>query len=74
MSSKLIKSGSPIEIPGDSVMVDLKVFASGKIQLQAPQVHVKDLIKILDGLKTDLIFEAFQPKENKLVDTSQVIQ
>lgn len=69
MSSKLIKQG-PTRIidPSDECIVDLKIYRSGTVQLQAPGVHVKDLCKMLTNLSTDCMFEAFQMKDQRMVE------
>ena len=69
MSSKLIKEHySTIIDPTDECIVDLKIFRSGKVQLQAPTVHVKDLCKMLTNLSTDCMFESFQMKDQRMVE------
>lgn len=76
MSSKLIKQeGHRIIDPNDQVIVDLKIYKSGTVQLQAPFVHPKDLTKLLNNIIVDLTYAALTPqtKEESKID-SPVIQ
>ena len=63
MGNRLVKIGSQIEIPGDEIIVSLKIFKSNKIQLEAPLVHPRDLCKMLANLQYDLIYASLQPIE-----------
>lgn len=70
MSSKLIKqTGHRIELPNDRVLVDLKIYASGKIQLQAPEVSPADLCKLLYGIGVDVMFASLTKQEEKKIET-----
>jgi hypothetical protein len=71
MSSRLIKSGSQIEIPGDEVIVSLKIYKSNKIQLEAPLVHPRDLCKMLSNLIYDITYASLQGIDVSKVDTTQ---
>ena len=73
MSSKLIKQpGHLIELRNDKVIIDLKIDASGKVQLQAPEVTPMDLCKLLNGIMVDVTYAALKPVETPKIDTSQV--
>ena len=63
MASRLVKNGSPIELPNDDVIIELKIMRSGQIHLQAPMVHPRDVCKLLQGVAVDLMFSSFQPAE-----------
>lgn len=66
MSSRIINKGIPaprIVIPNDEVIVDLQIMKSGNVQLQAPRVHPRDVIKLLHGIIVDLQFAHFQKEE-----------
>lgn len=67
MSSRLVKNGSQIEIPGDEVLVRLIIMKSGQMKLEAPMVHPKDLCKMLHNLSFDLMFASFQPTETSTI-------
>lgn len=63
MSSKLIRQTSPlIEVPGDQVVIDLKVWKSGKVQLQAPLMPPQDVCKFLSNISIDVMFAALGAK------------
>jgi len=68
MSSRLIKNGSQIEIPGDEVVVRLYIMKSGQIKLEAPTVHPKDVCKMLTNLSLDLMYASLQPVEIPKID------
>jgi hypothetical protein len=62
MSSKLIKQpGHLIDLPNDEVIISLKIWKSGKRQLEAPLVHPTELIKLLHGTIVDVMFVALTP-------------
>jgi len=71
MSNRLVKIGSPIEIPGDEVIVSLKIYKSNKIQLEAPLVHPRDLCKMLANLQYDLMYVSLQSVDASKIDTTQ---
>jgi hypothetical protein len=62
-SLRMVKNGSGIELPNDTPIIELKIMSSGVIQLHAPQVHPKDVCKMLNNLVTELMFSSFQPAE-----------
>lgn len=63
MSMRMVKQGSPIELPNDEVVVEIKIMASGKMILNAPRVHPRELCKMLSGIQYDLMYASFQPQE-----------
>jgi hypothetical protein len=63
MSSRLIKNGSPIDVVGDEVVLYLRIYKSGKVQLQAPEIHPRDVCKMLGNLMQDITYAALQPVE-----------
>lgn len=64
MSSKLIKQpGNLIEFPNDAVILDLKVYISGKIQLQAPVMAPQDVSKYLQNIAIDVMFAALSKSQ-----------
>ena len=72
MSSKLIKqAGHMIELPNDKCIIDLKIYTSGKIQLQAPEVSPQDLCKLLHGIMIDVTFAALAPKVEPKIEIPQ---
>lgn len=71
MSNRLVKNGSQLEIPGDEIIVSLKIYKSNKIQLEAPLVHPRDLCKMLANLQYDLMYASLQPIEVSKIDTTQ---
>ena len=62
MSNRLVKDSSLV-LTDDVVIVELKVYQSGKIQLAAPGVHPKDVCKILHNLMLDVQYASLQPAE-----------
>lgn len=68
MSNKLVKEdANKITMPGDEVMLlDLKFTQSGKIMLKSP-LPPKEVCKLLDDIKNDLLFEFFEPKEQPMI-------
>lgn len=72
MSNRLIKNGSQIEIPGDEVIVSLKIFQSNKMQLEAPTIHPRDLCKMLSGLIYDLQYASLQSIEVPKVEVPKI--
>ncbi len=73
MSSKLIKQpGSLIEFPNDHVIIDLKVYQSGKVQLQAPNVQPADVCKFLNNISIDVTYAALKSDKSPTIDTSQM--
>jgi hypothetical protein len=74
MSSKLVKHQPGLIVdPNDQVIVDLKIWKSGTVQLQAPHVHPKDLTKLLNNIITDLTYAALTPQqETPKIDNSLV--
>lgn len=70
--SKLIKQpGHLLELPNDRVLIDIKVFESGKIQLQAPLVDPAYVCKMLGNIIVDVTYAALKPVEVPRIDTSQ---
>ncbi len=64
MSSRIVNKGIPrIELPNDEVIVELRIMKSGQMHLQAPQVHPRDVCKLLHGVTVDLMFASFQKEE-----------
>jgi hypothetical protein len=68
MSSRLIKNGSQIDIVGDEIVLYVRIYKSGKIQLQAPEIHPRDVCKMLGNLIQDVTYAALQTVE---VDNTQ---
>lgn len=60
---RVVKSGSPIELPNDDVVVEIKVMMSGKMSISAPTMHPRDLCKLLAGIQYDLMYASLQPQE-----------
>ena len=72
MSVKLIKqSGNLIEFPNDEVLIDLKVYKSGKIQLSAPNMPPQDVCKFLNNISIDVMFAALTQNQSPKIDISQ---
>jgi hypothetical protein len=73
MSSKLVKQpGHIIELPNDKCVVNLKIFASGTVQLQAPEVSPTDLCKLLNNVIVDVTYAALsKSSDTTKIDTSQ---
>lgn len=67
MSSRLIKNGSDLTLTDDKIIIKLNVFESGKIQLTAPNLHPKDVCKILHNLMLDVQYASLQPAETSSV-------
>lgn len=67
MSSRLIKNGSDLTLTDDVIIVKLNIFESGKVQLTAPNVHPKDICKILHNLMLDIQYASLQPADTTKV-------
>jgi len=65
---RILKSVSGIQTFGEEVILTLKIYKSGKLNLDAPQVHPRDTCKILLNLATDLMFQYFQEKEQSRIE------
>jgi hypothetical protein len=63
MSSRLIKNGSQIAVPGDEVVGVIRLLKSGQAQVECPTLHPATLIKCLQHLITDIQYASFQPIE-----------
>lgn len=63
MSSKLVKNESPLHLINDEVMLSLRITQSGKIELQAPTMHPRDVCKLLSNLSFDLLYTSLQSAE-----------
>ena len=63
MSSRLIKNGSQIDVVGDEVILSVRMYKSGKVQLQAPEIHPRDVCKMLGNLIQDITYAALQPAD-----------
>lgn len=63
MSNRLIKNGSSIDVVGDEIIITLRIYKSGKIQLQAPEIHPRDVCKMLGNLIQDITYAALQPAD-----------
>lgn len=65
MSMRVIRGGNggDIEIPGDEVIMEMKVYKSGKMMLNAPTLHPRECCKVLYNASVDLIFGCFQGQE-----------
>lgn len=63
MSSKLIKSGSSLEVVGDEIVASIRILRSGQIQLEAPTVPPMQLCKMLNNLIFDVMYASLQPAE-----------
>ena len=74
MSSKLIKKNSALHLPGDEiVMATITVMQSGKINIQAPNVHPLMLMKILNGLALNVVDQMIVDEQNKQLNESSLV-
>lgn len=56
-------NGGNIEVPGDDVVLVLKLTKSGTVNLQAPAMHPREACKVLFNVAVDLLFGSFQMQE-----------
>jgi len=69
MSMRLVKESSKVILPNDETILSLKVTSSGKIDLQAPMIHPKDVCKLLNNLAIDIMYQAIESKEVSKIQT-----
>lgn len=56
---RIVKGQSPIITPGDeTVVASIQITQTGKIIVQAPTIHPRDLIKMLQNLIIDLLYNS----------------
>lgn len=72
MSSKLVNNGSPLHLVNDEVVLNLKITRSGKIELQAPAMHPRDVCKMLSNLSYDLMYASLQAAEMSKIQPPMV--
>ena len=73
MSSKIYKGGGSIAVPGDEVIVlQVQVSQSGNIKLSSP-LSPNEVIKILNNLATDVMFNAVQQMNKPLVEPVSLV-
>lgn len=68
---RVLKSGSPIELPNDDVVLEIKVQASGKMSIYAPTMHPRELCKLLAGIQYDLMYASLQSQEIPKIQPAQ---
>lgn len=70
MSMRVIKgNGNGIELPNDDVVIQLQVTRSGKIILNAPMVHPREVSKLLFSVIVDILYGSFQMQEQSPILT-----
>ncbi|MGB0850322.1 MAG: hypothetical protein ACPGTP_03680 [Bacteroidia bacterium] len=53
-------------------LVNLQVYQNGSINLNAP-IPPKEVVKLLQNICTELVFGAFQPKEDSGIVVPQIL-
>lgn len=64
MSNRLVKERAPlIDLPNDSVVGSIVLHKSGRVSINFPSTHPREVCKLLAGLQYDLMFGSFQMAE-----------
>jgi hypothetical protein len=70
MSNKLVKPfPSRLELPNDAVTGSITVYASGRLKIDFPRTHPREVCKLLAGIQYDLLYGSFE-----MVQASHIIK
>jgi hypothetical protein len=60
MSNKLVRPfPSRLELPNDVATGSLTLYASGRVKIDFPKTHPRELCKLLAGIQFDLLYGSF---------------
>lgn len=71
MSNKLSKPGL-IDIPGDVEIGSVTFMRSGRVAINFPTIHPRDVCKLLSGVQFDLMFGVFKIEEKTNITIPQI--
>lgn len=69
MSNRLVKEKPLLELPGDIPVGSVVLYKSGRVSINFPNVHPREVCKLLAGLQYDLMYSSF-----KMVEVSNIVR
>jgi hypothetical protein len=66
---KIVKGDSNrIQLPNEQTIIKVCVMNTGKVEVTAPNIHPKDICKILNNIVFDILCESFKKADHSNIE------